>query len=130
MTDKLPTLNQAPPTMPTVFDGKIYEQVGKYARQSVLFAFEQMGGPQALTEWAQTNKGEFFTKLFPKIIAKESEVKVTRDIDALMDLIDGDYEVVDGATVEEAVVLDPPTDFPAYEQQLDMDLDDMVEFEE
>ena len=79
--------------MPQVFNGEIYSAVGRYARGAVLFAFEKMGGPEKLAEWGEANPDEFYTKLFPKIIARESEVTHHKTVDQLMDVLDGDYEV-------------------------------------
>jgi len=95
MGDIYPKPQPAPSVPVNVMDGEIYKSVGKYARGAVLFAFEQMGGPPALTRWAEDNPDEFYTKLFPKIIARESEVTHHKTVDQLMDVIDGDY-VVDG----------------------------------
>lgn len=95
MGDIYPKPQRAPSVPTNVMDGEIYKSVGKYARGAVLFAFEEMGGPPALTAWAQDNPDEFYTKLFPKIIARESEVTHHKTVDQLMDVIDGDY-VVDG----------------------------------
>lgn len=92
MTDKFPKPVSAP-SVPKAFDGEIYQAVGKYARSAVLFAFEQNGGADGLSEWANENKDEFYTKLFPKIIARESEVTHHRSVDQLMDVIDGDYTI-------------------------------------
>lgn len=94
MSDKFPKPVSAP-SLPQAMDGEIYKTVGKYSRSAVLFAFEQMGGPAALAEWGEQNKDEFYTKLFPKIIARESEVKQTLSIDQLSDVIDADFEVED-----------------------------------
>lgn len=88
-----PIAKKPAPSVPQAFNGEIYQNVGKYARGAVLFAFEQMGGPEELTEWAKKNKDDFYTKLFPKIIARESEVTHHKTVDQLMDIIDGDYEV-------------------------------------
>jgi hypothetical protein len=74
--------------------GTVYERVGKYARGAVLYAFESMGGPRALAEWAEDNPDEFYTKLFPKIITKEVEVQTDRSVDNLVHLLDGDFEEV------------------------------------
>lgn len=90
------------PSLPDVFNGEIYRQVGKYARSAVLYAFEEMGGPQALAKWGEENKDEFYTKLFPKVIARESEVQHVRGVDDLMDLLDADYEVIEDAEVVDA----------------------------
>jgi hypothetical protein len=79
--------------MPSVFDGEIYKNVGKYARGAVLYAFERQGGADGLAAWAADNEDEFYTKLFPKIIARESEVTHHKTVDQLMDVIDADYEV-------------------------------------
>ena len=127
--------------MPDVFNGQIYEQIGKYARGAVLFAFEEMGGPRALGEWAKENQSDFYTKLFPKIIARETEVHHHRSVDELMDALDGDY-----TEVEDAVPVDrPPASFatqpfeddpadtatlPVTDYTFDVDIDDLVEFEE
>jgi hypothetical protein len=102
MTDKFPKPVSAP-SVPKAFDGEIYQAVGKYARSAVLFAFEQNGGAEGLANWAVENKDEFYTKLFPKIIARESEVTHHRSVDQLMDVIDGDY-TVEGEVIDEGDV--------------------------
>jgi hypothetical protein len=81
------------PSVPQTFNGEIYQAVGRYARSAVLFAFEDIGGPAALSFWAERNKDDFYTKLFPKIIARESEVTHHKTVDQLMDVIDGEFEV-------------------------------------
>lgn len=127
--------------MPDVFNGQIYEQIGKYARGAVLFAFEEMGGPRALGEWAKDNQSDFYTKLFPKIIARETEVHHHRSVDELMDALDGDYtEIEDAVPVDRPPVSfttqtfeDDPADaatLPVTDYTFDMDIDDLVEFEE
>lgn len=94
MTD-LPDVSNPAPNVPVSFEGEIYKAVGKHARSAVLFAFEQMGGAQGLAKWGKENEDEFYTKLFPKIIARESEVTHHKTVDQLMDVIDGEY-VIDG----------------------------------
>lgn len=97
----------SPPPVPrsdAASKGTIYEFSGKYARGAVLFAFEALGGAPALAGWAEDNKTDFYTKLFPKIIQKEAEVSHRRTVDDLMDIIDGDFEDVSA---------DPFTDPPA-----------------
>lgn len=100
---KLPTTKPSRPSVPDVFTGKIYENVGKYARGAVLYAFESVGGPEALAQWAQDNPDDFYTKLFPRIITRETEVHHTRSLDELMDVIDVDFEI------EEVAPVDAPT---------------------
>jgi hypothetical protein len=79
--------------------GAIYENAGKYARGAVLYAFEAVGGPQGLADWAADNPDAFYTKMFTKIIAKEVEVTDRRGIDELLDALDGEYSVVQDADV-------------------------------
>lgn len=139
----LPTSRKVP-TTPTVFKGEIFSAVGKYARHAVLFAFEEMGGPQELAEWGRKNPGEFYTKILPKIIARESEVVHTRSVDDIMDLLDADYDVEDAqvmpvdAEPEVIMAADFPEhrttqDFAALEDDDEWDpdawnLDDYVDF--
>lgn len=86
----LPNLTRRSSSVPDVLNGEIFKSVGKYARGAVLFAFENIGGPTALAEWAADNPTDFYTKLFPKIITREVEVGVTRSVDELMDVIDAE----------------------------------------
>jgi len=98
MDPKIPDLNgSGPQTLPDVLQGQIYQNAGKYARGAVLFAFEEIGGPQGLAAWAKDNPNDFYTKLFPKIITRETEVHPTRTMDDLMDVIDAAYEVAQDA---------------------------------
>ena len=130
MAPRVPTLRSTP-GLPDVFEGEIFKSVGKYARGAVMYAFQEMGGPDALTDWAKDNPDDFYTKLFPKIIARESEVHHTRGVDELMDAIDADYAEIEPEDMEpeeldfERPMRAAPTrddDAPAF------DIDDFVEF--
>lgn len=112
MTNKLPNVAKSAPSVPAAFDGEIFSNVGKYARGAVLYAFEQVGGPDGLATWAEDNKDDFYTKLFPKIIARESEVTHHKTVDQLMDIIDGDYEI-------DGVIDDGDIDLPASVQAIE-----------
>ena len=107
MGDIYPKPQPSPSVPVNVMDGEIYKSVGKYARGAVLFAFEQMGGPPALSEWAEKNPDDFYTKLFPKIIARESEVTHHKTVDQLMDVIDGDY-LIEGEDTGDGEFLTTP----------------------
>jgi hypothetical protein len=109
MGDIYPKPQKSPSVPVNVMDGEIYKSVGKYARGAVLFAFEQMGGPTALTDWAEKNPDEFYTKLFPKIIARESEVTHHKTVDQLMDVIDGDY-MIEGDDIPNAEFTPAPVE--------------------
>lgn len=137
MAPRLPT--RRTPGLPDVFEGEIYQSVGKYARGAVLYAFEQIGGPDSLARWASDNPDDFYTKLFPKIIARESEVHHTRGVDELMDAIDGDYAEIAPETGEpreldfENGAAYPPTtaddDDPVFDMD-DFDIEGLAELGE
>lgn len=126
------------PTLPSALDGKVFENVGKYARGAILFAFERIGGAEALSDWAEDNKGEFYTKLFPKIVTREVEVTERRSLDDLMDVIDAKYDEMPPADTPptpehhrferlEPVDDEAVADLPSGD---DWDIDDMVEFDD
>ena len=84
--------------------GNIMSNVGRYARENVMIAFEMIGGVDAFAAWAEDNKTDFYTKLFPKIIGKEIEIKAHDSIETLLEKLDNtpqlenieDAEVIDG----------------------------------
>jgi len=113
MTVSVPTRSR--PGVPDVFHGEIYQNIGKYARGAILYAFEQVGGPEALTDWAARNPDDFYTKLFPKIVTRETEVHHVKTMDDLMDILDGDFEIV-----EQVSPHDSTTDMPDLPQNLSL----------
>lgn len=82
---------------------------GKYARQSVLTAFEMIGGTQALADWGRDNKEKFYTTLFAKTIGKDVEIGASDDVEKLLErldtssrhreelTIDAEFDMVEGA---------------------------------
>lgn len=76
---RLPTTDQ---------DGNLYQHVGRYAGQMVITAFDMIGGVDRLADWADKNPNEFFTKVFPKVIAKPVEHSVSEGVEALLERLD------------------------------------------
>jgi hypothetical protein len=88
-------------------DGAVIAHAGRYARECVLTAFEMIGGVERMADWADKNPGEFYTKLFPKVISKEVEVTASEGIEELLlrldskehqtpePAVDADYEVLE-----------------------------------
>lgn len=70
-------------------DGAVIAHAGRYARECVLLAFEMIGGVERMADWASKNPGEFFTKVFPKVITKEVEVTASEGIEDLLLRLDG-----------------------------------------
>lgn len=69
-------------------DGQLYQHVGRYAGRMVLTAFDMIGGVDRLADWADKNPGEFFSKVFPKVIAKPHEVGVSGGVETLLERLE------------------------------------------
>lgn len=75
-------------------DGAIIISAGKYARNMVLTAVQQLGGQDFVTQWARENPTEFMTKLFAKTITREIDDKKVDTVESLLDAIDAECEEV------------------------------------
>jgi len=70
----------------------------KHMQAGIAFAYESIGGHAALAVWADKNRGEFYTKLLPKLLPRHVEVDDRRSIEDVIfgvdeeDAIDVDYE--------------------------------------
>jgi hypothetical protein len=88
-------------------DPALYQNIGKYHGVAVLTAFEQIGGVQRLTEWADENTGEFYTKIWAKTIStpKELQVSGTVSIEQAIKALDAEeltpYPDAEDATYED-----------------------------
>lgn len=91
------------PTLPLAREGELYGNVGRYAGQLVLTAFEMIGGEEAFADWAAKNPTEFYTKVFTKVIARPVQIEATAS-KGMEDLI----RALDAKTIEGTVVRDEP----------------------
>lgn len=84
------------PNLPAVADsaGGLMVSAGKYARNVVLSVFEQIGGQDAMAEWASANPTDYYTKIFAKTITREVEERKVDSVEDLLDAIDAPCEVV------------------------------------
>lgn len=98
-------------------DPQLMESAGKYARGAVLFAFEAVGGAPALAQWAKVNQDDFYTKLFPRIITKEQEVRTLKTVDDLTEMLDQieDAEIVEDMPVAPSATRPPSRSVPVYD---------------
>lgn len=83
----LPPIPSVAPGRPVAFgaaDGAVIPHAGRYARESVLLAFEMIGGVDRMADWATKNPGEFYTKLFTKVVTREVEVSASESIEDLL----------------------------------------------
>lgn len=106
--------------------GEVMAHAGKYARHAVLTVFHQMGGTDAMTEWAKKNQTDFYTKLFPKVIDREPPQQGDRSVEDLLGELDREMiDVTPGR--EEAPVYEPPSHaspWPSAREALDAEGDD------
>jgi hypothetical protein len=57
-------------------EAALYANVGRYAGSVVLSVFEEIGGTDAMADWAEENPGEFYTKMFTKVITAPKQIEV------------------------------------------------------
>lgn len=81
-------------------DAQLYANIGRYAGSVVMTVFEEVGGVEAMADWAEENPGDFYTKLLPKVITAPRQIEVGGTITLeeavkALDLEEGtDYHVV------------------------------------
>ena len=80
-----------------------YQHVGRYAGALVMSCFEQIGGLGRMAAWADTNPTDFYTKLFPKMISRSTQVDVSgtltiddaiKRLENMGDAIEGQFEEI------------------------------------
>lgn len=71
-----------------------------------MIAFEMIGGVERMADWADENPGEFYTKLFPKILTREVEVQGTVTVEDAIARLDrkrrGEGHPSDRADIQDA----------------------------
>ncbi len=95
------------PSLPVAIDPALYANIGRHSGAIVLSVFEMVGGTERMAQWAEENPGEFYTKLFTKIISSPRQIEVTGKV-----------------TIEEAVKaldLEEGTDYTTVEDDPDID---------
>lgn len=96
---RAPQIHQPVASVPSV-DSQLYANMGRYAGNVVMAVFEEIGGVAAMADWAEENPGEFYTKLYTKVITapKQVEVNATMTLEEAvkaLDMQEGvDYTVV------------------------------------
>lgn len=97
---------QAVAQVPAV-DAQLYANIGRYAGNVVMATFENLGGVDGLTDWAEENPTDFYTKLLPKVITAPKQIEVGGTITLeeavkALDMQEGvDYHVVESQPAEE-----------------------------
>ena len=101
-----PRRTQALAEVPAV-DSQLYANIGRYAGNVVMSVFDQIGGADALADWAEENPDDFYTKLLPKIITAPKQIEVGGTITLeeavkALDMEEGrDYHVIETEAVNE-----------------------------
>ena len=75
-------------------DGEFFASVGrKYLKNAGLAVFHMIGGVEAMAKWANANKSDYYTKIYPKLLEKQVEITDNRTIEDVVN--DLDNEVID-----------------------------------
>lgn len=69
----------------------VYENLGRNAGMAVMAAFHNLGGVDGLTHWAKSNPEQFYTKLFPKVIAATKAADTGQATDNTLDILDAEF---------------------------------------
>lgn len=70
-------------------DGEFFVRVGrKYLKNAGVAVFHMIGGVERMARWADKNEGEYFTKIYPKLIDKSVEINDMRSIEDVIDELD------------------------------------------
>lgn len=81
--------------------GELTVNAGRYSRAAVIMAFEMTGGIEGFAEWADENRGDFYTKMFSKLIGREVEATSSDDVEDLLSVLDVECEDVTDAEIIE-----------------------------
>lgn len=74
--------------------GDLIVSASKYSRASIIMAFEMMGGVERFAEWAMNNPSDFYTKMFTKVIGKETEAGGDDPVEEYLKILDAEAEDV------------------------------------
>jgi hypothetical protein len=86
--------------VPAISD-ELYRNMPKYASSEVMGVYEMIGGTKAMAAWAEENQGDFYTKLFGKLVAAPKQLEVSgkisvEEIIKILDMEEGkDFTMVE-----------------------------------
>lgn len=60
-----------------MISAEAYQHVGRFSGALILSCFEMIGGLPRMAQWADDNPTDFYTKLFPKTVARSQQVDVS-----------------------------------------------------
>lgn len=66
----------------------------KFAVAAVKEAYFANGGQEFMNAWAAENPGDYFTKMFVKLIPRQVDMHVDNSVEALLDRLDGSSEAL------------------------------------
>lgn len=77
-------------------DGTFFANIGrKYLKDAGVAVFHMIGGVERMAKWANENEGDYYTKIYPKLLEKQIEISDMRTVEDVID--DLDAEKLDGA---------------------------------
>jgi len=70
-------------------DGAVMRNMGRRSQALVALVFEDIGGREAFADWAVKNPGDFYTKMFVKLMPRHIEVEEKKSVEDYLEEIDG-----------------------------------------
>ena len=65
-------------------------KLGRLARENIVTVFEQMGGTEAMAEWARENRTEFYSRIYARMLPSEAHVTTESDARPLVEMSDAE----------------------------------------
>lgn len=77
-------------------DGEFFAKVGrKYLKNAGIAVFHMIGGVERMAKWADANEGDYYTKIWPKLLEKQVEITDMRTIEDVVGELDNEAIDVD-----------------------------------
>lgn len=72
-------------------DGTFFQNIGrKYLKDAGIAVFHMIGGVERMAEWANKNEGDYYTKIYPKLLEKQVEITDMRTVEDVIDDLDAE----------------------------------------
>ena len=63
---------------------------GRLARENIVTVFEQMGGTEAMAEWARENRTEFYSRIYARMLPSEAHVTTESESRPVQEMSDAE----------------------------------------
>jgi hypothetical protein len=77
-----------PPIGFSPLDADLTQFIGKAMNLEVALVYHELGGTEAMTDWARQNQTDFYTKLVPRIMEKRIEHTASNSVEEMLARLD------------------------------------------